>query len=109
MPEGKQVNICIGSYVGGDSTEIYQLVAVPVSATASLNDVAIDATLGMVAFAAQMKGGAAAPMAAIPSLFGQTYIPVPGPCSVVICASAANTAEFTCNVRGTISDLGDGM
>jgi len=109
VPEGKQLNICLASYVGGDATEVYQLVAVPVSATASLNDVNIEAPLGMVAFFAQMKGGALAPMATVPSLFGQTYQIVPGPCSVLIAASAANTAQFSCNVRGTISDLGDGM
>jgi len=107
--EGEQLNITQAGYTGGDSVEVYQLMIIPVGATSTLSDVAIDQSLGMVPLFSQMKGGATAPMAEPPVLFGTQPVIVPGPCSLVICASAANTAAFVVSIWGTVSPLGESL
>ena len=109
VAEGKQLNIAGAGYLGGDSNELYLLVIVPVSATASLNDVDIDQSLGMVPFFTQMKGGATAPLAEPPGLTSGGNRVIPGPCSVLIQSNDTNTAVFTMSLWGTMSDLGEGL
>jgi len=93
---------------GGDSAEIYSLIIVP--AGNALNDVTIDPTSGMATWLEQAKGGA---VAAHPPMWPRNAVstnPVlPGPCSVVVSASAANTNAFFTTLYGTVSDLGEGL
>lgn len=108
VPPGKQFNLCAACYWGGDSAEIYSLIVVP--AGNPIHDETIDPTSGMVTWLEQAKGGGAA---GHPPMWPRNAVSanpiLPGPCSVVVSASASNAAAFFATLYGTVSDLGEGL
>jgi len=108
VPDDKQFNCVTASYSGGDSNEIYSLAILP--AGYAINDTDIDATIGVIQWMEQAKGGQVAPLQAMFPRIVQTGVCVaPGPCSIVVYSNTSPAAVFTVALTGTISDLGESL
>ena len=106
VPKDKQLNCVTASYTGGDSAEIYSLAILPPGYP--IDDTDIDATIGVVQWMEQAKGGLASPLQSLFPRVAQTGVTVaPGPCSIVVYSNTSNAAVFTVALVGTISDLGE--
>ena len=100
VPAGRILWISAISAWGGDLGDFYEVNLVPSSQ--QVNNVTIDGAVGMTVLMNELKGGGtAANQTSWPSgLGGMGNMRIAGPVSLLISASAANTAAFSTNIIG---------